>query len=53
MMYEALKKEIESAPATWLPGLLRVTVEAALRAKVFVPGGLERFVARTVEHFKA
>lgn len=52
MPYEQLKTEIESSPDTWIPGLLRAVVERAIKGKVFVPGGLERFVSRVVEHFK-
>lgn len=49
MTYDEIKKEIEGAPATWMPGLLRAAVEAAIKNGVFVPGGLERFVATVIK----
>lgn len=49
MSYDELKKEIEGAPTTWVPGLLRAAVETARKKGVFVPGGLVRFVTRVVE----
>lgn len=49
MTYDDVKGEIERAPATWIPGLLRAAVEAAIKNNVFVAGGMERFVARVIE----
>lgn len=49
MSYEEIKAAIESAPTTWIPGLLRAAVEAAIKKSVFVPGGLVRFVTSIVE----
>lgn len=49
MTYDDIKREIEGAPATWIPGLLRAAVEAAIKNGVFVAGGMEKFIARIVE----
>lgn len=49
MRYEEIKKEIETVPVTWVPGLLRAAVERAIQARVFLPGGLVRYVEKIIE----
>jgi hypothetical protein len=44
--YEEIRDAIAHAPATWIPGLLRICVTMATVAKVFRPGGLVVFVKK-------
>lgn len=52
MLYDQLKKEIETAPVTWIPSLLRAAVETAIKNRVFVEAGLLKFVTRIVDSMK-
>ncbi len=44
MTYEEIEKAIKDAPVTYLPALLRACVEESIKKRVFVEGGLLRFV---------
>lgn len=49
LSYEELKREIDAAPESHVPGLLIAVVRTAIKRQVFQPGGLEKVVARTIE----
>lgn len=49
--YEELTGWIQRMPATMLPGILRQAVVASIHKKVFVDGGLLRFVERCEAEF--
>lgn len=54
MSYRELSANIETLPATWVPALLAAMVRRAMDANVFVPGGLQKFVANAeAEHLKS
>lgn len=44
MMYRKLESELEKVPVTWLPALLAVLIRRVTVEKVFVSGGLEKFI---------
>lgn len=44
MTYDELNSELQNLPQTWYPALLLVMVEAAISKRVFVRGGVTRFV---------
>lgn len=46
MTYEEIRDAIAHAPATWIPGLLRICVTIATAEKIFQPGGLVAFVKK-------
>jgi hypothetical protein len=46
MTYEEIREAIVHAPATWIPGLLRICVTMATAQKLFRPGGLVAFVKK-------
>ena len=43
--YEDLKHELEIAPRTWLPALLKALVEVSIQKNVFLTGEVNKFVA--------
>jgi len=47
--FAQLEKELVEAPATWVPALLRVLVETAVKKGVFRKGGLMTFVKNAEE----
>jgi hypothetical protein len=47
--YEQLKKLIEKAPLTYLPALLTIMVKTCVKSKMFVPGGIEKIVAKAIQ----
>lgn len=49
MSYDQITEAIKEAPQTWLPALLKTVVDACLDRKVFVDGGIERYVAKAIE----
>ena len=50
MEYIELVEEIKNQGVTKLPALLSVVLEQCIKKKVFVAGGMERFVARVIEN---
>jgi len=49
MTFNELKKELEQAPMTWCPALIKALVEAAIAKGCFRPGGAARFVKHIEE----
>lgn len=49
-IYDKLKGNLQKAPATWIPALLRVLVETAIKKKVFRDEeGIITFVQNTID----
>ena len=46
MNYYELKTELETAPRTWLPALLKTLVETSIKQRVFIEDDASKFVAR-------
>ena len=46
MNYNELKTELENAPRTWLPALLKTLVETSIKKRVFIENDASKFVAR-------
>lgn len=44
MSYEEIKTEIEQLPQTWIPALVLILIEQAVKKKCFKQGGLTRLV---------
>jgi hypothetical protein len=48
LSFSELEAELTNAPATWVPALLRTTINRAVDQDVFKPGGLQKFVENSV-----
>lgn len=44
LSYQELEQQLQTAPLTWIPALLRALVARAVELQVFRPGALARFV---------
>lgn len=49
MNYNEIEDELRNLPRTWIPMLLRTLVIRAIRANVFVEGGLEEYVRHSID----
>ena len=46
--YERLVRAIKSAIDTQVPAILKVALEESIKRKIFMPGGLERFISKII-----
>lgn len=50
MTYSELKKELDNAPASWLPALFINIVRLCLKKDVFNTGAMEQLIQDQQEH---